>query len=184
MSGEDELWTSERLVSDAIGRLIQFWGFKRNMGRVWTLLYLSNEPLSAKELQDRLQLSSGAVSMTVNELARWSVVKKVWKQGDRRDYFVAEVDMWKMISGVFSQRERVEILDAIDAMEEALEYARARAKESETREERERAERQVQRIAQLLDFARLGKRLLEALLAKGKVDASPLLGLLLGQKDG
>lgn len=175
-----KLWESERLVSDAIGRLIEFWGFKRHMGRVWTLLYLSDEPLSAKDLQDLLELSAGSVSMTVNELQRWGVVHKVHRPGDRRDYFVAEVNFWKMISRVFSERERVEILDAIDAMEEALRYAREKA-ETADETQRRRALRQVDRIGQLLELAKLGRRLLEALLERGRVDATPLLRVLLGR---
>jgi len=178
----EALWRSELLVSDAIGRLIEFWGFKRNMGRIWTVLFLSDRPLSAKELQVKLQLSSGAVSMTVNELGRWGVVKKVWIQGERRDYFVAEGNFWKMISRVFNERERVEILDAIDAMEDALEYARARADATDDASERRRAELQLERIEQLLELARLGRRLLEALLRRARVDATPLLGVLLGQR--
>ena len=181
---EDRLWESELLVSDAIGRLMEFWGFKRNMGRVWTVLYLSDEPLASKDLQARLQLSSGAVSMTVNELARWGVVKKVWVQGERRDYFVAEGNLWKMISRVFNERERVEILDAIDAMEEAIDYARRKIEASEDPSVRRRAELQLDRIGQLLDLARLGQRLLEALLRRGRVDVSPLLEVLLGQSEG
>ena len=108
-SGEEELWQSEVLVSDSIGRLIEFWGFKRNMGRLWGILYLSDRPLSAPEIQSRLQLSSGAVSMTLNELTRWGVVKKVWLQGERRDHYAAEGNFWKMISRVFIERERVEV---------------------------------------------------------------------------
>ncbi len=162
-----------------MGRLIEFWGFKRNMGRIWTVLFLSDDPLTAKDLQERLQLSSGAVSMTVGELARWGVVKKVWVQGDRRDFFVAEGNFWKMISRVLAERERVEILEAIDAMEEALEYARAKGKVGDERARR-RAQRQVERIEQLLELARLGRRLLDALLERARVDATPLLGVLLG----
>ena len=56
------LWPSEAAVSDVIGRLIEFWGFKRNMGRVWTVLYLSPEPLSAEDLRQALSLSSGAAT--------------------------------------------------------------------------------------------------------------------------
>ncbi len=181
---EDRLWESELLVSDAIGRLMEFWGFKRNMGRVWTVLYLCDEPLSSKDLQQRLKLSSGAVSMTVNELARWGVVKKVWIQGERRDYFVAEGNLWKMISRVFNERERVEILDAIDAMEEALDYARRKKDASSDEKVKHRAQLQLDRIGQLLDLARLGQRLLEALLRRGRVDISPLLEVLLGQSEG
>ncbi len=187
MSGASEsqeprqLWESERLVSDAVGRLIEFWGFKRHMGRIWAVLYMSDEPLSARELQDLLQLSAGTVSMTVNELQRWGVVKKVHRPGDRRDYFVAEGNFWKMISRVFNERERVEILDAIDAMEEALRYAKAKAETTDPAQRR-RALRQVDRIGQLLELAKLGRRLLEALLRRARVDATPLLRVLLGQR--
>ena len=174
---EEELWQSEVLVSDSIGRLIEFWGFKRNMGRLWAILYLSDKPLSAPEIQERLQLSSGAVSMTLNELTRWGVVKKVWIQGERRDHYTAEGNFWKMISRVFNERERVEVLDAIDIMEDAIEFLREKAKEPE---ERSRAQFQQERIRELLDLARLGKQLLDALIKDAKVDGSPLMKVLLG----
>jgi len=177
VANEGELWESEVLVSDSIGRLIEFWGFKRNMGRLWAILYLSDRPLSAPEIQDRLQLSSGAVSMTLNELVRWGVVKKVWIQGERRDHYAAEGNFWKMISRVFNERERVEVLDAIDIMEDAIGFLQDRAKQPE---ERARAQFQEARIRELLDLARLGKQLLDALVKDAKVDGSPLMNVLLG----
>jgi len=179
-SGEEELWQSEVLVSDSIGRLIEFWGFKRNMGRLWAILYLSDQPLSAPGIQERLQLSSGAVSMTLNELTRWGVVKKVWLQGERRDHYAAEGNFWKMISRVFNERERVEVLDAIDIMEDAIRFLNDKAKEPG---ERARAQFQEERIRELLDLARLGKQLLDALIKDAKVDGSPLMKVLLGGSD-
>ena len=179
-SDEEELWESEVLVSDSIGRLIEFWGFKRNMGRLWAILYLSDRPLSAPEIQERLQLSSGAVSMTLNELTRWGVVKKVWLQGERRDHYAAEGNFWKMISRVFNERERVEVLDAIDIMEDAIRFLNDKAKEPG---ERARAQFQEERIRELLDLARLGKQLLDALIKDAKVDGSPLMKVLLGGSD-
>lgn len=177
---EEELWQSEVLVSDSIGRLIEFWGFKRNMGRLWAILYLSDRPLSAPEIQDRLQLSSGAVSMTLNELTRWGVVKKVWIQGERRDHYTAEGNFWKMISRVFNERERVEVLDAIDIMEDAIRFLQDKARAPE---ERARARFQEERIRELLDLARFGKQLLDALVKDAKVDGSPLMNVLLGGSD-
>lgn len=174
---EEDLWESEVLVSDSIGRLIEFWGFKRNMGRLWSILYLSDRPLSAPEIQERLQLSSGAVSMTLNELIRWGVVKKVWIQGERRDHFSAEGNFWKMISRVFNERERVEVLDAIDTMEDAIRFLQDKARAPQ---ERARAQFQEERIRELLDLARFGKQLLDALIKDGKVDGSPLMNVLLG----
>lgn len=181
-NAEDSIWDSERLLSDAVGRLIEFWGFKRNLGRIWGLLYLHGAPLTSVQLQSKLQISSGAVSMTVQELIRWGVVKKTWLPGERRDYYEAEVRFWKMISGVFRERERVEIEDAIDAMEEALDYAKRKAKGTKRPDERLKAQHQVARIGQLLDLARLGLQFIDVLVDKGRVDATPLFGLLLGKE--
>ena len=175
------LSASEITVSDIVGRLIEFWGFKRNMGRVWSVLYLSPDPLSAEDLRHLLRLSSGAVSMTLSELSRWGVVKKVWVQGERKDFFVAEVHLWKMISRVFSEREKIEIVSAVEAFEGAL-RALERISRTAEGEKRARAELQKERITRLLELARLGQGLLDALLATAKLDAGPLVRFLLGVK--
>jgi HTH-type transcriptional regulator, glycine betaine synthesis regulator len=173
----------ELMVSDVIGRLIEFWGFKKNMGRVWSVLYLSPDPLSAEDLRDALKLSSGAVSMTLSELSRWGVVRKVWIQGERKDFYAAEVQLWRMISRVFNEREKSEIAYAIDAFEEALATLEKTRKSAHDAATRARAELQEQRIKQLLDLARLGKKLLDALLSTQKIDAEPLARFLLGRSE-
>jgi DNA-binding transcriptional regulator GbsR (MarR family) len=175
------LWASEAAVSDVVGKLIEFWGFKRNMGRIWSILYLSPEPLSAEDLRQSLRLSSGAVSMTVNELLRWGVVRKVWVQGERKDFYTAEVQLWRMISRVFNEREKSEIVMAIEAFEEALAEV-SKLRSSSDPKTRARAELQYERIKQLLELAKLGKRLLDTLLATAKMDAEPLVRFLLRQQ--
>ncbi len=177
---EHALWPSEAAVSDVVGRLMEFWGFKRNMGRIWSVLYLSVEPRSAEDLRETLKLSSGAVSMTLSELLRWGVVRKVWIQGERKDFYTAEVQLWRMISRVFSEREQSEIKFAIEAFEEALAELDA-LKGSSDAKTRERATLQYARIEQLLELARLGQKLLVALLATAKLDAEPLVRFLLGR---
>jgi DNA-binding transcriptional regulator GbsR (MarR family) len=180
---QQTLWPSEVIVSDIVGRLIEFWGFKRNLGRIWAVLYLSPDALSAEDLRHLLKLSSGAVSMSLTELLRWGIVRRVWVQGERRDFFVAEVQLWKMISRVFSEREKVEIDAAIEAFEEAL-AALDRQKQQPGKKDPktlERIELQRQRIGQLLDLARLGRKLLDGLLSTAKIDAEPLARFLLGR---
>jgi DNA-binding transcriptional regulator GbsR (MarR family) len=173
-----ELWQSERIVSDAIGRLMVLWGFKRNMGRVWTLLYLSDEPLTAHVLRERLQLSAGAISMTLSELARWGVVRKVFRQGDRHDYFEAESSLWKMISRVLRERERAEVVLAIEALEDALSALKRREDDPESA----RVRVQSDRITQLLELARLGRSMLDAVIDNARLDASWLPRFRLGRR--
>ncbi len=186
-SSKRALWPSEAAVSDVVGRLIEFWGFKRNMGRVWSVLYLSPEPLSAEDLRGLLSLSSGAVSMTLGELTRWGVVRRVWVQGERKDFFAAEVQLWRMISRVFNEREKTEIEAAIEAFQEAiasLDRLRAQTAAGSGKQKQETLDRidlQRERIGQLLELAKLGKRLLDALLSTAKLDAEPLVRFLLGR---
>ena len=52
-------------------------------------------------------MSAGAVSMSLTELQRWGVVRRVWRPGERKEFYEAETDFWKMISKVFDERERL-----------------------------------------------------------------------------
>ena len=174
-----ELGESERIVGDALGRLMEFWGFKRNMGRLWAVLYLSARPLGAAELRDRLGLSSGAVSMTVAELMRWGVVHKTWVAGDRRDYFEAEGDVWKMVSRVLRERERLEIDEALDALQDALRRLGPAQGGSQGRAGAEFAR---DRIRELIELARLGRTMVDAIVDRSRVDASWLTKLRLGSR--
>ncbi len=170
--GEVGLSDTEYVVSDAVGQLIEFWGFKKNMGRIWTVLYLSPDPLNAKQLRERLQLSTGAVSMTLNDLLRWGVVNKVWVQGERSDFFSAEQDIWKMISRVLKDRERIEVDKLIRTLEAGL--SRLDLREAEDEETRRKLKHQRDRITRLRDFARLGQKMLDILIDQALVDLSPL----------
>jgi DNA-binding transcriptional regulator GbsR (MarR family) len=178
----EALWDSERIVSDTVGHLMELWGFKRNMGRVWTVLYLAGEPLTARQLQQRLQLSAGAVSMTLAELARWGVVQKSWVQGDRRDFFEAEANLWKMISRVIREREQAEIVRAIEAFEDALVALKREAEERGLLDQTAKRVRvQRERIERLLELAKLGRSMLDALISNARIDASWLPRFRLGR---
>jgi DNA-binding transcriptional regulator GbsR (MarR family) len=175
---------AELIVGDAVGRLMEFWGFKRNMGRIWALLYLSPEPRTASDLRELLQISSGAVSMTLTDLTRWGVVKKVWVQGERKDYFTAELALWRMISRVLGERERAEIEAATEAFERAFEQLSSLRASTGGSDRAARADFQARRVKALLDLARLGRTLLDALLSTAKLDAEPLARFLLGVAKG
>jgi DNA-binding transcriptional regulator GbsR (MarR family) len=158
-------------VADAIGALMEAWGFKRNMGRLWGLLYLEQRPLSAADIGDRLALSTGAVSMLLTELQQWSIVKKTWIPGERREHYEAETSIWKMVSRVFRERELRWIEDALAAFESAQKELAANPAPAE--EDPARAHLETQ-IAALTQLAQVGAHLLRAILDGASVDALPL----------
>lgn len=95
----------EAMATDAVGNVIEFWGFKRNQGRVWALLYLRDAALTAAELEKELELSKGGVSMLIRDLERWGVVLRVRVHGDASWRYRAETDLLRMARRVIEERE-------------------------------------------------------------------------------
>jgi DNA-binding transcriptional regulator GbsR (MarR family) len=164
----DRLSGAQDLAIETCGRIAQFWGFTRSMGRTFGLLYVNPEPLPQAEIQRRLKISAGNASMTLNALLRWGVVMRV-ETRDRREHYTAETDFWKMISGVLNERERREIRTAIETMTKAQALA-AEARKSLRRPERGRADHVCTRLARLREICELGETMLNMLLGELSLD--------------
>ena len=95
----------ESIAVEAVGHVIEFWGFKHNQGRVWALLYLRAAAMSATQLEEALGLSKGGVSMLVRDLERWGVVHRVRQPGAGAWHYAAETDLVRMVSRVVEERE-------------------------------------------------------------------------------
>src|SRR5215475_1253766 len=166
---EAELTRARDLGIDTCGRIAEFWGFTRTMGRTFGLLYLSREPLPQSEIQKRLGISAGSASMTLAALGRWGVVHKIWVRGQRREHYQAETDFWKMISGVLNERERREIGAAVEAVKRAVAGARAAEAAAPKRLAAE-ARFTAERLERLHEICALGETMLDMLLGQLTLD--------------
>jgi len=171
MATDDDLTVARDLAIDACGRIAEFWGFTRTMGRAFGLLYLSREPLAQSELQERLGISVGSASMTLAALGRWGVVHKVWVRGQRREHYQAETDFWKMISGVLNERERREIGAAVEVVSRAETAARA-AQAAVRGPAKADADFVVERVTRLGEICRNGETMLDMLLGQLTLDVA------------
>ena len=161
----DVLWRdAEFQAADAIGRLMEFWGFRRHMGRLWTILYLSPDPLTTTQLSDTLQLSSSAVSLSLGELVRWGAVRKTWRPGERKDFYEAENSVWKLLRRVYERRELNLVKEAVDAFAEAQAGLEA-ARPSLGAGERRRVDYMRKRLSRLGALSKAGERLVRLLVA-------------------
>ena len=95
----------EQIAIEAVGDAIEFWGFKRNQGRVWALLYLRDEGLTAAQIQRLLDLSKGGVSMLIRDLERWRVIRREPALDDPSSRHRAETELIRMVTRVVEQRE-------------------------------------------------------------------------------
>jgi HTH-type transcriptional regulator, glycine betaine synthesis regulator len=150
---------------------MEFWGFKRPMGRIWALLYLAPEPLGAAEIGEELRMSTGAVSMALSELSKWGAVKKTWRPGERRDYYEAEVSIGRLVQRVLRERELLLVQEFRETLENAERELSERSPESEGAAVAYKRER----LRELQNLTKLGESLLSALVSGRSVDPAPLL---------
>ena len=85
------------------------WGINRTMAQVHALLLIASAPLSTDNIMEELSISRGNANMNVRELMNWGLVDKVIVQGDRKEYFSAEKDIWKVATKIMYQRKKREL---------------------------------------------------------------------------
>jgi DNA-binding transcriptional regulator GbsR (MarR family) len=113
----------------AWGTLGSEWGINRTMAQIHALLMISPRALSADEVMEELQISRGNVNMNIRSLMDWGLVYKELKPGDRKEYFIGEKDMWKVVRQIIINRKKKElepvlkVLDEISGLEETCEEA-------------------------------------------------------------
>ena len=93
-------------LSEQIGEFIQYWGFKRIHGRIWTHLFLSEEPLDATELRVRLKVSKALISMSIGDLLEYEVVEEMGKSERGTLLYRANPNVTDVVLNVLRRRER------------------------------------------------------------------------------
>lgn len=69
------------------GRMTQDLGLGRIVGQVLVYIYFSDGEKSLDEIGDDIGLSKAAVSIAARQLEGLGLVQRVWKKGDRKNYY-------------------------------------------------------------------------------------------------
>ncbi len=96
------------------------WGVNRTVAQIHALLYLSEAPLNAEDIQTQLGVARSNVSNSLKELLTYKVIRKHPIPGDRRDHFVAETDVWQVAKHIAAVRKAREIDPALDTLNDCL----------------------------------------------------------------
>ncbi|MBD2752319.1 GbsR/MarR family transcriptional regulator [Spirosoma validum] len=100
------------------GTLATQWGINRSMAQLHAVLLISPEPMSTEDVMEQLQISRGNASMNLRDLMDWGLIYKQLKVGERREFFIAEKDIWKVARQVAKERRRREITPVVDVLNE------------------------------------------------------------------
>ena len=101
-------------------------GFKRIHGRVWGLLVLAGVPLSSKEISQALDISQGATSTCLNELAEWGAIRSDFDPTRRSHVHSPVGNTLSIVATVFRRREQVVLGKLRMSVRGTLEYVRGR----------------------------------------------------------
>ena len=160
-------------AADAVGALMELWGFRRQLGRVWAVLFLSDLPLAAPELCARLEISTGLLSMSLAELRRWGVVRPVEVPGDRKEHYEPETNVWRLVARVLREREQRAVEGALSAFERALHDARAALADVDPAV-KAAARFKARRLEVLVDLSRAALSVLNVIVEGARADVGPL----------
>ncbi len=102
----------------AWGTLGSNWGVNRTMAQIHALLLISPEALTTEEIKEELKISSGNANMNLRALMDWGLVYKELKPGERKEYFIAEKEMWIVVKNIIIQRKKRELEPMLKALDE------------------------------------------------------------------
>jgi DNA-binding transcriptional regulator GbsR (MarR family) len=109
------------------GEMGTTWGVNRSVAQIHALLYLSENPLTAEDIADRLGMARSNVSTSLRELLGWNLIRRVHAMGDRRDHYEAEADVFEMVRRIAQARKVREIDPALAVLRNCLAEAKADA---------------------------------------------------------
>ncbi|MEM6823006.1 MAG: transcriptional regulator [Verrucomicrobiota bacterium] len=148
------------------GAMGSAWGINRTMAQIHALLMVTPNPMSTDEIMEDLKISRGNAHGNLRELAGWGLVRSVIRKGERKEFFEAEKDIWKMFCIIVRERKRREI----EPILEVLQQCHSRTKDVSGKD----AETFTQQLKELSDFVHKADRVMDAVSRSSENQLMPL----------
>jgi len=150
------------------GELGTAWGINRSVAQIHAVLFVSDRALSAEDIADALQIARSNVSASLKTLIGWGLVRRVPRFGDRRDYFIAESDVFEMARKIAAIRKAREFDPVTELLDACLRAARSEARASPDA---------IKRLSDLREFVSMLNKWYDEASALPKPQLLALLGL-------
>ena len=85
------------------------WGINRTMAQIHALLLISSAPVTQDNIMKQLSISRGNVNMNIRDLISWGLVERVIVSGERKEYFTADKNIWKVATQIIKERKKREL---------------------------------------------------------------------------
>lgn len=136
------------------GEMASHWGVSKTMAQIYALLYVSTEPMDTEGVMEQLSISRGNANINLHKLLDWNIIRKVEQEGTRRDFFVAEKDVWELSYHIVQERRQREVLPLLDRIGQIESAVKRTAEESE-RDLNEKELEFIGNVQQMSEFLQL-----------------------------
>ena len=100
----ETIMQAETAIIELFVRLAQVIGLPRSVGEIYGLLFAAVRPLPMDELTHRLSISKGSASQGLKLLRSFGAVRIEYVPGDRRDHYVAELELRHLLGGFLREK--------------------------------------------------------------------------------
>ena len=101
---KDYLDEWEIAVIDLFLNAANSFGLPKSYGQIYGLLFCRDQPLAMDEVMELLQISKGSASQGLRALRQLGAVSSTFAPGDRKEHFVAEIRLRKLVSGFLREQ--------------------------------------------------------------------------------
>lgn len=136
-----------RLI-EAGGRASQDLGTGRIVGQILVYLYLQENECSLDDMAEELGLSKASVSIAVRQLEQLGLARKVWKSGDKRNYYKSAENIGKALQHGILTVVRQKVLLFGEELDDSLELIESVADKT-TQGEKGFLQQRIQRAKKL-----------------------------------
>lgn len=136
-------------IIQSIAKNMKLYGITPSIGRLFGILYFSEDPMTLDDMRNELGMSKTSMSTGVRALLDMKMVEPVFKRGVRKDLYRTEDDWFKSFAALFSSQWKKATKTNIEEVEEAMESLKRI--EEETGEEDLR--NQIQEDLRRLEYA-------------------------------
>lgn len=131
------------LEVEAIEMFINFLrliGLPKSVGEIYGLLFVAPRPMAMDRIMERLGISLGAASQGLKLLRSLGAVRVVYERGDRRDHYVADLELSRFAT-VFIKDELQPRMEMANERVRRMEECLAALSSKERRATRQRLDR-------------------------------------------
>ena len=100
----DTLDDWEDAVIDLFLNAANSFGLPKSYGQIYGLLFCRDQPLAMDEVMELLQISKGSASQGLRALRQLGAVSSVFSPGDRRERYMAEIRLRKLVGGFLREQ--------------------------------------------------------------------------------